>query len=159
MTNCCIVPLFLCNHLCPRYPIIHLRYMPLKPRWWGKERRKENWFLSPKSFKTTCCVALYTGRPVARTRISATLGLCNLKWRAGFAIKHPVSGTLWSNTHLWSSRAPETGYTVALLGCREGSSEVFSQITSRNCALLDFPKLRLRSWKSSLKGCPVKVTA
>lgn len=35
------------------------------------------------------------------------------------------------------------GYTVALLGCREGSSEDFYQITGRNCARQTFQKLWL----------------
>lgn len=47
--------------------------------------------------------------------------------------RHTVSGTQWSKTHLQSSKASERGYTVALLGCREGRSEVFYQITNRNC--------------------------
>lgn len=64
--------------------------------------------------------------------LSPPVVLYNLKWTAGRAIKRPVSGTLWS----WT--APETRYTVALSGCGEGSSEVFYQITRRNCACWTF---------------------
>lgn len=78
--------------------------------------------------------------------------------RADLAIRHTVSGILWSSTHLQSWRASETGYSVALLGCR-GQCRGFLSDNQLQLCPLDFPKLWLRCWQSSLKDCLVKVTA
>lgn len=45
-----------------------------------------------------------------------------------------------------------------IVGVQRAALKGFYQITSCNCAWLDFPKLWLHFWKGSLKGCPVKVT-
>lgn len=76
------------------------------------------------------------------------------KWRTDLATKHRVSGTLWSNTNLQLSRAPETGSTVALLGFREGSSEVFYQITNRNCDRWTFQSFGCISERAAWKVAP-----
>lgn len=47
--------------------------------------------------------------------------LCNVEWRAGPAIKHPVSSAPWSSAHLRSSRASESGSSAALSGARRAA--------------------------------------
>lgn len=118
-------------------------------------------------FQGPACVCVSTGAHMSVwVRITATLVwlywsgiasqpdvLCNLKWRANLAIKHPVSGIPPIVESHWN------GIYSSIVGVQRGQLWGFLSDHQPQLCPLDFPKLRLRLWKSSLKGCPVKVTA